>query len=177
MRRCAALAVAMCVGDGDLPRTMWSCGNCRPGSSVLSERLRNPSWSLTVNIQFLLFTSLSSNILRYMTQIRTHDGIRNMLVDTPSSRAISRSRRLFSSSVTRIAPERELVRPILVPGRAPECEAALAKGGALGRSGASHSQRAFLINYIQRYALELDASLRLADRRGRVAECVSALTR
>lgn len=99
-----------------------------------------------------------------------------MLAGTPSSRAISRSRRLFSSSVTRIAPERELVRPILVPGRAPECEAALAKGGAVGRSGASHSQQAFLVN-IQRYALELDASLRLADRRGRVAECVSALTR
>jgi hypothetical protein len=30
-------------------------------------------------------------------------------------------------------------------------------------------------NYVERYAL--DASLRLADRRGRVAECVSALTR
>lgn len=30
---------------------------------------------------------------------------------------------------------------------------------------------------IQRYALELDASLKLADRRGRAVECVSALTR
>ena len=36
---------------------------------------------------------------------------------------------------------------MLVPGRAPECEAALDRGGATGRSGASQNQGAFHVNY------------------------------
>jgi hypothetical protein len=75
--------------------------------------------------------------------------------------------------VRRAAPVRELLRPILVPGLAEECEDALDNGGATGRSGASPSQ--CFVSITERYVL--DASLRLADRRGRVAECVSALTR
>ena len=36
---------------------------------------------------------------------------------------------------------------MLVPGRAPECEAALDRGGATGRSGAGQNERAFHVNY------------------------------
>jgi hypothetical protein len=101
-----------------------------------------------------------------------------MLADTPSSRAISRSRRHFSSIVTRIAPEREWVRPILVPGRAPECEAALVKGGAVERSGASHSQRAFNVNYtkVRTSIRRVAETCRSSGPRGRMRECIDALT-
>jgi hypothetical protein len=63
---------------------------------------------------------------------------------------------------------------MLVPGRAPQCDAALTQGGAVGCSDASHSQQTFMST---KWRYTLDASLRLADRRGRVVECVSALTR
>ncbi len=57
-------------------------------------------------------------------------------VNTPSSSVISCSRRFLSSNAARVAPERELVKPMLVPGRAEDCEDALERGGAMGRSGA-----------------------------------------
>ena len=57
-------------------------------------------------------------------------------VDIPSSIAISCSRRFLSSNATRVAPPRELIKPMLVPGRTEDCEDALDKGGAMGRSGA-----------------------------------------
>ena len=97
------------------------------------------------------------------------------MFDAPSSNAISWSRRLLSSNVTRVTPVRELIKPMLVPGRAENCEDALDKGGATGRSGA---RGVSIVPQACKGIYDvLDASLRLADRRGRVAECASALTR
>jgi hypothetical protein len=108
--------------------------------------------------------------------IRTHEIIRNWVADTPFSRAISWSRRLFSSSVTRVAPVRELVRPMLVPGRAPDCEAALDKGGAVGRSGASHNQRAIHVNYAKVRTRRVAETCRSPGPRSRMRERIDALT-
>ncbi|SRR6266702_4654371 len=78
--------------------------------------------------------------LMYKQYLRTRNRTAKRNVDTPSSSAISWSRRLLSSNVTRVAPVRELVKPMLVPGRAEDCEDALDRGGAMGRSGARVSQ-------------------------------------
>jgi len=107
---------------GDLPWTMWSWGL---GGMVGLGACINPP----LHAFELWHTPLYD-------AIQNHDGSEKRIADTPSSRAVSRSRRLFSSSVTCVAPARELVRPMLVPGRAPDCDAALSKGGAVGRSGA-----------------------------------------
>jgi hypothetical protein len=78
--------------------------------------------------------------LQYEEYLRTHNRTAKGLVDTPSSSAKSGSRRFLSSNVTRGAPARELIKPMLVPGRAEDCEDALDKGGTMGRSGARVSQ-------------------------------------
>ena len=78
--------------------------------------------------------------LQYKENLRKQNKTARRLVDTPSSSANSGSRRFLSSNVTRGAPARELIKPMLVPGRAEDCEDALDKGGTTGRSGARVSQ-------------------------------------
>ena len=65
---------------------------------------------------------------------------------------------------------------MLVPGRAPECEAALVRGGAVGRSGASHSQRVFYVNYAEVHTRRVAEACRSSGPRSRMRERIDALT-
>ena len=93
---------------------------------------------LTFSIEVLLFMRLLSPpcILCRANNVKNYSRTAEREVDTPSSIAISCSRRFLSSNATRVAPPRELIKPMLVPGRTEDCEDALDKGGAMGRSGA-----------------------------------------
>jgi hypothetical protein len=111
-----------------------------------------------------------------MTQVRTHDGIRSMLVTHHPQELSPGHGASFPPALRASLLNESWSDPYWSQAGHPNVKPHSLRAVHWGVPVLVTVSEPFL-STIQRYVLELDASLKLADRRGRVAECVSALTR